>query len=83
MHWIDERYNHPKIVITENGWAFPDQLVDGAVDDPKRIDFLKGYISECHKVIEQGVQLKGYFLWSFMDNFEWALGYTKRFGIHF
>lgn len=83
LHWIDERYNRPKIVITENGCAFNDQVINGAVDDPKRIAYLRSYISECHRAIQEGVQLTGYFIWSLMDNFEWALGYTKRFGIYY
>lgn len=83
LHWIDSRYNRPKIVITENGCALDDQVVNARVDDPKRIDYLKNYISECHRAILNGVRLQGYFLWSFMDNFEWAFGYAKRFGIYY
>jgi beta-glucosidase len=81
LQWIDNRYHHPEIIITENGCALDDCLLDGRVDDPQRIEFLKGYISECHRAIQQGVPLKGYFLWSLMDNFEWTSGYSKRFGI--
>ncbi len=83
LHWIDERYNRPGIVITENGCALNDRVVNGTVDDPKRIAYLKSYISECHRAIQNGIQLKGYFIWSIMDNFEWAFGYTKRFGIYY
>jgi len=83
LHWIDERYNHPKIIITENGCALNEQVVNGAVDDPIRIAFLNEYLRECHRAIQDGVQLNGYFIWSFMDNFEWAFGYTKRFGIYY
>ncbi|HEX9973072.1 MAG TPA: family 1 glycosylhydrolase, partial [bacterium] len=83
LHWIDERYSRPQIVITENGCALNDQVVNGAVTDPKRIAFLKDYIGECHRTIQNGVNLKGYFVWSLMDNFEWAFGYTKRFGIYY
>ncbi len=83
LHWIDKRYGHPEIYITENGVAVPDQVIDGKVDDQARIDFLKGYFSAAHQAIEEGVDLKGYFVWSFMDNFEWALGYAKRFGLHY
>jgi beta-glucosidase/6-phospho-beta-glucosidase/beta-galactosidase len=53
------------------------------VDDRRRIDFLNSYLTECHEAIRQHVNLRGYFLWSFMDNFEWALGFSRRFGIHF
>lgn len=83
LHWINERYSNPEIIITENGCALDDRVIDGVVSDQKRIDFLNGYIGECHRAIEEGVNLKGYFLWSFMDNFEWALGFTRRFGINY
>lgn len=83
LHWIDQRYDHPQIFITENGCAFPDIIQNGKVDDTFRVEFLTGYIEQCHLAIEQGVNLKGYFVWSFMDNFEWALGYSKRFGLHY
>ena len=83
LEWIDRRYNHPEIIITENGCAFDDKVEKGIVNDQQRIDFIKKYILACHDAIKNGVNLKGYFLWSFMDNFEWALGYSKRFGIHF
>ena len=83
LQWIDKRYDHPEIIITENGAAYTDKLVDGAVHDPLRIEFIKSYITECHNAINNGVNLTGYFLWSFMDNFEWALGYTRQFGLHY
>lgn len=81
LHWIDDRYHHPEIVITENGYAMDDQLVEGKIDDWQRIEYLKGYIGECYRAIQEGVNLTGYFLWSLMDNFEWTSGYSKRFGI--
>lgn len=82
--WIDERYDSPDIYITENGCAAPDEkTLQDALNDEFRQDFLKTYIEECRKAVEAGVNLKGYFLWSFMDNFEWAEGYDKRFGIHY
>ena len=83
LEWIHHRYDGPDIYITENGCAFNDQLIDGEVNDQARIDFLEGYLSECHQAIQNGVQLKGYFVWSFFDNFEWALGYEKRFGLNY
>jgi beta-glucosidase len=79
--WISERYDNPPIYITENGCAMPDTVVDGKVNDPRRIDFLDSYLGACHEAIEQGADLRGYFLWSLMDNFEWASGYDKRFGM--
>ena len=69
------------LYITENGAAFEDKVVDGAVHDTERIAYLDSHLRAAHAAIEAGVPLKGYFAWSFMDNFEWALGYGKRFGI--
>ena len=80
--WIDARYDRPPVVITENGCASHDAVVDGAVDDAFRIDYVRGYLGACHEAIEAGVDLRGYFLWSLLDNFEWASGYAKRFGLH-
>lgn len=81
LEWVYERYNQPEIYLTENGCASPDEVINGEVNDQPRIDFLNGYIIECRAAIENGVNLKGYFVWSLMDNFEWALGYSKRFGM--
>lgn len=74
-------YNFPAIYITENGAAFKDQVVNGEVDDPQRLSYIKRHLKQVHRAIEVGVPVKGYFVWSLMDNFEWAHGYTKRFGI--
>ncbi len=76
-----ERYGLP-IVVTENGMANTDWIhADGSVHDPQRIDFLSRYLQEYARSIEDGVQAEGYFLWSILDNFEWAHGYKRRFGI--
>ncbi|AOW21694.1 GH1 family beta-glucosidase [Urechidicola croceus] len=83
LEWISERYDYPDIVITENGCAYDDKLVNGEVNDQKRVEFFEGYLNACSEAIENGVNLTGYFIWSFMDNFEWASGYDKRFGIHY
>lgn len=83
MEWISQRYDHPEIIITENGGAFPDNLVDGQVQDTDRIHFIQGYLTEIYRAIQNGVNCKGYFIWSLLDNFEWASGYSKRFGIHY
>lgn len=70
------------IVITENGMSNYDwKHLDGKVHDPQRIDFLTRYLREYDRAIDEGVKSKGYFLWSIMDNFEWAHGYKQRFGI--
>lgn len=83
MQWIDERYNKPEIYITENGCAYADEIINGEINDSERLAFYKGYLQACQEAIEAGVNLKGYFAWSFMDNFEWASGYDKRFGLHY
>ncbi|MDQ8184684.1 GH1 family beta-glucosidase [Pelagicoccus sp. SDUM812002] len=83
LEWIDKRYDHPPIYITENGCAMPDEdNREVALNDTRRVEFLKGYIGACHEAIQNGVDLRGYMCWSMMDNFEWALGYTRRFGLH-
>ncbi|MEN2983903.1 MAG: GH1 family beta-glucosidase [Dictyoglomaceae bacterium] len=69
------------IYITENGAAFNDLLEYGIVKDEKRINYLKEHIKEAYNALKDGVDLRGYFVWSLMDNFEWAHGYSKRFGI--
>ena len=71
----------PYIVITENGSSYDDKLVDGQVNDYKRTEYLKSHLSSLQGAIAEGVPVKGYFAWSLLDNFEWAEGYAKRFGI--
>jgi beta-glucosidase len=79
---VHRDYSPGSIYITENGAAFADVLQpDGVVDDPDRIEFLRSYTFAAHRALEEGVPLKGYFVWSLLDNFEWAYGYSKRFGI--
>lgn len=78
---LNEKFTLPPIYITENGAAMADKLVDGAVNDTDRIDYYQSHLNAVHDAIEQGVQVDGYFAWSLMDNFEWAEGYLKRFGI--
>lgn len=70
-----------KIIITENGAAFPDQLIDGKVADDQRLQFYQSYLSEVLRAKQEGVPVEGYFAWTFMDNFEWAEGYHARFGM--
>lgn len=82
LTWIHETYSKGlPLVVTENGMANWDQLDNGTVDDPQRIAFLDDHFHQALCAIDQGVPLKGYFIWSFLDNFEWALGYDKRFGL--
>ncbi|MCB0706473.1 MAG: beta-glucosidase [Saprospiraceae bacterium] len=81
LEWIDQRYDHPEIIVTENGCSFDHEVVGGQVNDQERIDFYKGYLAACQAAISNGANVKGYFAWSFMDNFEWAFGYSRRFGL--
>jgi beta-glucosidase len=67
--------------ISENGMSLRDELEDGRVSDPRRIDYLKDHFSTVLDLIEAGIPVKGYFVWSLMDNFEWACGYDSRFGL--
>lgn len=69
------------MMIMENGAAYPDEIVDGVIDDPQRVDYVRRHIDAIREARERGVDVTGYFLWSLLDNFEWARGYTKHFGI--
>ena len=71
----------PPIYITENGMASDDQVVNGEVDDAQRISFLNRHIAAVAGAMEAGVDVRGYFVWSLMDNYEWSYGYERRFGI--
>ena len=74
---------HPDLplMITENGAAFDDTVVDGRVHDTERVDYLRRHLTAVHRLIEAGVDLRAYYVWSLLDNYEWAYGYDKRFGI--
>jgi beta-glucosidase len=77
-------YTRLPIYVTESGASFHDYLdPDGRVNDVERIDYLAGYFAAAAEAIAQGVDLRGYFVWSLLDNFEWAQGYSKRFGLVF
>jgi beta-glucosidase len=78
-----ERYSGDlPIYILENGAAFPDRIdADGRIRDEQRIAYLRGYLGAVQDAIAAGVPVRGYFVWSLLDNFEWALGYSKRFGL--
>ncbi|TLU66838.1 beta-glucosidase [Thalassotalea litorea] len=78
---LDARYQLPPIYITENGCAMKDSLTSGTVNDLGRIQYYQDHLNAVDTAIKQGVNVQGYFGWSLMDNFEWALGYTKRFGL--
>ncbi len=75
-------YSFPAYYITENGAAYPDRVApDGQVDDIQRVAYLRAHFEQAARAVAAGVPLKGYFVWSLMDNFEWSFGYSKRFGI--
>ena len=79
---LHEQFPQLPLIITENGAAFDgDEVVDGRVADPKRVDYLHRHFVAAHRALSKGVDLRGYLVWSLLDNFEWAYGYTKRFGI--
>jgi beta-glucosidase len=81
---IKEDYADLPIYVTENGRAVADYIdPEGDVDDEERISYLDAHFRAAHRAMEQGVDLRGYMVWSFLDNFEWAEGYSKRFGIVF
>jgi len=81
--WVTERYGKPSIYITENGAAFydPPHTIDGKIEDPLRVEYYRQHLRAAHDAMKQGVNLKGYYAWSLFDNYEWSLGYSKRFGI--
>ena len=83
LRWVRDRYGDVALYVTENGAAFadPPAPVRGSVHDPQRIDYLAGHLLAARAALESGVDLRGYYVWSLLDNFEWAEGYTKRFGI--
>jgi beta-glucosidase len=83
LAWLHRDYPEiPEIYITENGMARDDVVgADGQVHDPERIEFLKQHFAAAHAAIQDGVPVRGYFVWSLMDNFEWAFGTSSRFGV--
>ena len=83
LRWLRDEYpGLPPIYITENGCAYPDELdADKQVEDPQRVVFLDQHLRAVHAAIADGVDVRGYFCWSLLDNFEWAFGYAKRFGL--
>lgn len=70
-----------EILVTENGSAFTDELKDGRIKDVRRTEFLQNYIGQVLRAKQEGVKVNGYFIWTFLDNFEWAEGYEPRFGL--
>ena len=83
LTWVTERYGRIPLYVTENGAAIYDapHTIDGAVSDPLRVWYFREHIKAVHDAIEQGADVRGYFAWSLLDNYEWSLGFSKRFGI--
>jgi beta-glucosidase len=82
LNTLHQRYPATPLYIIENGAAFVDEIgADGEVHDPRRVNYLRTHIGAVREAIQDGVDVRGYFAWSLLDNFEWALGYSKRFGL--
>jgi beta-glucosidase len=83
LEWVKRRYGDTPLYITENGAAFydPPTAFNGRIEDPLRVDYLRAHIGAVHAAIQRGVDVRGYMAWSLLDNLEWSLGYSKRFGI--
>lgn len=83
LNWVKNRYGNPPVYITENGSAFYDPPVaeNGRVEDPLRQSYMRSHITAVSNAIAEGCDIRGYYAWSLMDNLEWALGFSKRFGI--
>jgi beta-glucosidase len=81
--WLKDNYGSPPIYITENGSAFydPPKVEDDILDDPLRCSYLTEHLKAAHDALAAGVDLRGYFAWSLLDNMEWSHGYSKRFGL--
>jgi beta-glucosidase len=81
--WVKEQYGNLPLYITENGAAFydPPHTIDGRVEDPLRVEYYRQHLRAAHEAMKKGVDLRGYYAWSLLDNYEWAHGYSKRFGI--
>jgi beta-glucosidase/6-phospho-beta-glucosidase/beta-galactosidase len=79
--WLDKRYNHPLIFVTENGMAADEPDLEHSLQDTSRKDYLEAYLRGFGRALNKGVNFGGYFAWSLMDNFEWEYGFSKRFGL--
>ena len=78
---LAEDYRVPRVLVTENGSAWRDEVVGGTVADLERADYLESHVAAAVRAVGRGVPLAGYFVWSLLDNFEWSYGYAKRFGL--
>ena len=79
---VQRDYGPLPLYVTENGAAYADEVAaDGTVPDPLRMEYLDSHFRTAHRAIADGIDLRGYFVWTLIDNFEWAWGYSKRFGL--
>lgn len=81
LHRFARYKNIPELIVTENGAAFPDEIESERIRDERRVKYLKDYLKQVLRAKREGVPVKGYFVWSFTDNFEWAEGFNPRFGL--
>jgi beta-glucosidase len=82
LAWLKREYRDPAMMITENGAAYRDErMSDSQVADDDRIEYLGSHLREARRAIQAGVRLEGYYVWTLLDNFEWAFGLSRRFGI--
>jgi beta-glucosidase len=79
---LHTQYQAPAYYVTENGVGYEEAPgPDGAINDLHRREYLRNYLIAVHRAVAEGIPVRGYFVWSFLDNFEWAYGYAKRFGL--
>jgi beta-glucosidase len=83
VRMVSEMWKPKALYISENGASADDPVINGRIDDADRVMYLRNYVGQFRRAVAEGYPLEGYFLWSLMDNFEWADGYSKRFGIHY
>jgi beta-glucosidase len=81
LKWLHDRTGGLPLIVAENGASFVDEVADGRVHDHERTRYFAEHLRAVHDVIRDGVDVRGYFAWSLLDNFEWAMGYSQRFGI--
>jgi beta-glucosidase len=81
LRFISKEYDGPRIYVTENGVCDNTPPKEGVIEDRPRVELLRGFLAGVSRAIEDGVDVRAYYVWSLMDNFEWALGFTRRFGI--
>ena len=81
LEWIRARYGNPPVYITENGASYDEPVMERQICDDRRIDYIRRHLEQLHRVVTDGQDVRGYFVWSLLDNFEWAHGYSQRFGV--